>query len=48
MDGYDVRIPKSIVLVLGNGFDLDIGLRTSYKDFWESDYCPKSYPAPLI
>ena len=48
MDGYDVRIPKSIVLVLGNGFDLDLGLRTSYKDFWESDYCPKSYPAPLI
>jgi hypothetical protein len=33
MDGYDVRIPKSIVLVLGNGFDLDLGLRTSYKDF---------------
>lgn len=48
MDSYDVRIPKSIVLVLGNGFDLDLGLRTSYKDFWESDYCPKSYPAPLI
>ena len=48
MNGNDVRIPKSVVLVLGNGFDLDLGLRTSYKDFWESDYCPKSYPAPLI
>lgn len=46
--GYDVRIQRSIVLVLGNGFDLDLGLRTSYKDFWESQYCPKDYPAPLI
>ena len=46
--GYDVRIQRSIVLVLGNGFDLDLGLRTSYKDFWESQYCPKGYPAPLI
>ena len=45
---YDVRIQRSIVLVLGNGFDLDLGLRTSYKDFWESRYCPKDYPAPLI
>ena len=45
---YDVRIQRSIVLVLGNGFDLDLGLRTSYKDFWESQYCPKDYPAPLI
>lgn len=39
---------RKIVLVLGNGFDLDLGLKTSYKDFWESDYCPKDYPAPLI
>lgn len=46
--GYDVRIQRNIVLVLGNGFDLDLGLRTSYKDFWESQYCPKDYPAPLI
>ena len=45
---YDVRIMRSIVLVLGNGFDLDLGLRTSYKDFWESNDCPKNYPAPLI
>lgn len=45
---YDVRIQRSIVLVLGNGFDLDLGLRTSYKDFWESEHCPKDYPAPLI
>jgi len=40
--------PRRIVLVLGNGFDLDLGLKTSYKDFWESEYCPKEYPAPLI
>ena len=26
-----------IVLVIGNGFDLDLGLKTSYKDFMESD-----------
>lgn len=40
--------PRNIVLILGNGFDLDLGLKTSYKDFWESEYCPKDYPAPLI
>lgn len=40
--------PRRIVLVLGNGFDLDLGLKTSYKDFWESENCPKDYPAPLI
>lgn len=39
---------RNIVLVVGNGFDLDIGLKTSYKDFWESEFCPKDYPAPLI
>ncbi len=40
--------PRKLVLILGNGFDLDLGLKTSYKDFWESEYCPKDYPAPLI
>ena len=40
--------PRKIVLILGNGFDLDLGLETLYKDFWESDYCPKDYPAPII
>lgn len=40
--------PRKIVLILGNGFDLDLGLKTSYKDFWESKFCPKDYPAPLI
>ena len=40
--------PQKIVLILGNGFDLDLGLKTSYKDFWESEFCPKDYPAPMI
>ena len=40
--------PRKIVLILGNGFDLDLGLKTSYKDFWESEFCPKGYPAPMI
>lgn len=40
--------PRKIVLILGNGFDLDLGLETSYKNFWESEFCPKGYPAPLI
>ena len=40
--------PRRIVLILGNGFDLDLGLETSYKAFWESEFCPKDYPAPLI
>lgn len=36
------------VLILGNGFDLCLGRKTSYKDFCESEFCPKDYPAPLI
>ena len=36
------------VLVLGNGFDLEMGLQTRYQDFYKSGFCPKSYPAPLI
>lgn len=40
--------PRKLVLILGNGFDLDLGLETSYKNFWESDFCPKDYPAPII
>ena len=40
--------PHKIVLILGNGFDLDLGLQTSYKAFWMSNFCPKNYPSPLI
>ena len=36
------------MLILGNGFDLDLGRKTLYKDFYESEFCPKDYPAPLI
>lgn len=36
------------VLVCGNGFDLAIGRKTSYWDFYQSGYCPKNYSAPLI
>lgn len=39
---------KKIVFIIGNGFDLNLGRRTSYKDFWDTDHCPKNYPAPLI
>lgn len=39
---------KKHVLVVGNGFDLAIGRKTSYWDFFQSGYCPKNYPAPLI
>ena len=28
------------LIILGNGFDLDLGFRTSYKDFFHSDYFP--------
>ena len=43
-----MRNPQKVVFVIGNGFDLDLGLKTAYKDFWQSDYCPKNYPAQLI
>lgn len=36
------------ILILGNGFDLDLGRKTSYKSFYESEFCPKDYPAPII
>ena len=28
----------SKLLVIGNGFDLTVGAKTSYQDFFESDY----------
>lgn len=39
---------KKKVLIIGNGFDLNLGRKTSYKDFYESEFCPRDYPAPLI
>lgn len=31
---------KDRILILGNGFDLDLGLKTSYRDFCNSKYWP--------
>ena len=31
---------KKKVFIIGNGFDLNLGWKTSYKDFVHSDYCP--------
>lgn len=28
------------VLVLGNGFDIDLGLKTKYRDFADSEFWP--------
>ena len=36
------------ILILGNGFDLDLGRATSYKSFYKSKFCPKDYPAPIV
>lgn len=40
--------PRKIVLILGNGFDLNLGLKTSDKDFWASKNCLKNYPAKSL
>lgn len=41
---------KNSLLILGNGFDLDLGLHTRFSEFWESDRwsqaklsCPEKY-----
>ena len=36
------------VLIIGNGFDLALKRKTQYSNFYNSKYCPKWYPAPLI
>lgn len=36
---------KRTVLVVGNGFDLNLGLKTSYQEFFNSDYFPKVTPS---
>lgn len=36
------------VLIIGNGFDLDLGLKTSYNNFYESDYWPFKEPDTLM
>lgn len=39
------------LLIIGNGFDLDMGLHTRYSEFWDSERwkeikntCPEQYP----
>lgn len=44
----NVHPPGPHVIIIGNGFDKFIGRPTTYAEFYESDYCPKNYPAPLI
>ena len=39
---------KNIVFIIGNGFDLDLGLQTSYASFCKSEHCPSGFPAPII
>ena len=39
--------PK-IVLIIGNGFDLDLGLKTSYRDFIASKALEKYRSNPVI
>ena len=36
------------VLIIGNGFDLDLGLKTSYYDFYISDFWPFHNPKTLM
>lgn len=31
---------KYRILIIGNGFDLDLGMKTSYKDFFNSRFWP--------
>jgi hypothetical protein len=33
------------ILVVGNGFDKQCGLRSSFKDFYESEFWPKKHNA---
>lgn len=36
------------VLIIGNGFDLDLDLKTSYKNFYESEFWPFKEPDTLM
>ena len=36
------------VFIIGNGFDLDLGWKTSYKDFVCSDYWPLKDKEPSV
>lgn len=36
------------LLVIGNGFDLDLGLKTSYKDFVNNELCDGEGRFPFV
>ena len=38
----------STLFILGNGFDLDLNLPTSYKSYFESDFFPFVHNDPYI
>ena len=38
----------SIILVIGNGFDLDLGLNTSYKAFIDKMYLNTQHPESFL
>ena len=40
------RIPKRL-LIIGNGFDLDLGRNTRYSDFAKSEFWPKNLKSQL-
>lgn len=40
------KIPKRL-LIIGNGFDLDLGRNTRYSDFAKSDFWPKNLKSQL-
>lgn len=37
---------KNVLFIIGNGFDIDLGLPTSYRDFVKSEYWPCHSPIP--
>lgn len=38
---------ENVLLIIGNGFDLNIGFKTSYADFMKSEYFPKQGSSSL-
>ena len=40
------KIPKRL-LIIGNGFDLDLGRNTRYSDFAKSEFWPKNLKSQL-
>lgn len=40
------KIPKRL-LIIGNGFDFDLGRNTRYSDFAKSDFWPKNLKSQL-